>query len=305
MLRGAYVASSALSVRRLTREAPAPRPGTFAALRCRFEVMSGGPYRADDHAVEERLEAALAELAEIARHTQHLAALAARRSDLEREIEGLRARRRSPRSLALLERVTVAAPCNASWDDMVGDERQRFCGRCGKDVFDLSAMTRDEAEAFVRERVGACVRLYRRVDGTVMTADCPTGVRKRRRRRAALAAAGAGALAASAIAGGNRHVSMKVERAAVRAAEPLELDSRLTMLQGAMVLDESEEGPRSGPTKAQKRPRRASTRQSPQPSRPPSSKGAAAGPPSSPCACMAGDPLCACEPVDASPPREP
>jgi hypothetical protein len=63
-------------------------------------------------------------------------------------------------------------------------------------------MPREEAEAFLVEREGkVCVRLYKRQDGTVLTADCPVGLRSRRRRRAAVAAIGGGLMAAAAGAG--------------------------------------------------------------------------------------------------------
>ena len=45
----------------------------------------------------------------------------------------------------LLDRVRVASPCSAKWDDMVGDERERFCLSCDKQVFNISAMARAEA----------------------------------------------------------------------------------------------------------------------------------------------------------------
>ena len=84
----------------------------------------------------------------------------------------------------LLEELRIATPCRADWDDMQGDDRVRFCGRCQKNVYNLSAMRRDEAEALVREREGRlCVRFYRRHDGTVLTADCPVGVERRRLRQ--------------------------------------------------------------------------------------------------------------------------
>jgi hypothetical protein len=83
---------------------------------------------------------------------------------------------------------------------MVGDDRVRFCVHCKKDVYDLSALQRDEAEALLAERSGGmCARLYRRTDGTVLTADCPTGVRRKRRRLAIAGAVGGGLLAASAL----------------------------------------------------------------------------------------------------------
>jgi hypothetical protein len=100
-----------------------------------------------------------------------------------------------------LEDIRIAAPCNASWDDMAGDDRVRFCGKCEKNVFNLSAMPREEAQALVADRTGKlCVRLYKRADGTVLTEDCPVGVKRRRRVRLAVAAVGGGMMAAAAAA---------------------------------------------------------------------------------------------------------
>jgi hypothetical protein len=101
------------------------------------------------------------------------------------------------RSLPRLEDVRIAAPCPASWEAMKGDDRVRFCAACGKDVYNLSALPRVEAEQLLAERGGSiCKTLYLRADGTVITADCPVGVVRRLRVRRVLAvAAGAGALA--------------------------------------------------------------------------------------------------------------
>jgi hypothetical protein len=76
----------------------------------------------------------------------------------------------------------------------------RFCLSCEKNVYNLSAMTRDAAEELLRERLGndLCIRFYQRADGTILTQDCPTGVKKKRRKKLALAVAGAGAMAAAA-----------------------------------------------------------------------------------------------------------
>lgn len=80
------------------------------------------------------------------------------------------------RALPLLDDIAIATPCFVDWNSMVGDERVRFCGECQKQVYNLSNMNADEAEALVREREGdLCARLYRRADGTVLTADCPKG----------------------------------------------------------------------------------------------------------------------------------
>ena len=72
-----------------------------------------------------------------------------------------------------LDVVQVGNPCDEPWSKMSGDEQVRFCGLCEKHVFNLSKMTRDEAEQVLEERVGRiCVRFYRRADGTVGTIDC-------------------------------------------------------------------------------------------------------------------------------------
>jgi hypothetical protein len=86
--------------------------------------------------------------------------------------------------LTVLEELRIATPCNADWDDMNGDERVRFCGKCEKNVYNLSAMSRADAEALVREKEQRlCVRFYQRADGTVLTGDCPVGVQKKRLRQ--------------------------------------------------------------------------------------------------------------------------
>lgn len=85
----------------------------------------------------------------------------------------------------LIDRVSVAAPCPAKWEDMVGDDRTRFCGHCAKNVYNVSAMTAAEAEALIREKEGrVCMRLFRRADGTVLTSDCPLGLAERAYRQA-------------------------------------------------------------------------------------------------------------------------
>ncbi len=59
---------------------------------------------------------------------------------------------------------------------MHGDERVRFCDQCSLHVYNLSAMSRQAAEALISEKEGhLCVRLYRRADGTVLTTDCGGG----------------------------------------------------------------------------------------------------------------------------------
>src|SRR2546423_5481918 len=82
-----------------------------------------------------------------------------------------------------LDGVRVAAPCPADWERMVGDERMRYCGQCNLHVYNLSGMTRAEAEALITNAEGRlCVRFYRRADGTVLTRNCPVGLRALKRR---------------------------------------------------------------------------------------------------------------------------
>lgn len=93
-----------------------------------------------------------------------------------------------------LDTISIAAPCSADWHGMTGDERVRFCGDCQKNVYNLSDMTRREAEQLISRTQGKlCVRYYRRADGSILTANCPIGLRalKRQMSRAATAVASA------------------------------------------------------------------------------------------------------------------
>jgi hypothetical protein len=113
--------------------------------------------------------------------------------------------------LPLLSQINVASPCSASWDEMTGDDQVRYCSHCRLNVYNLSEMPREEAEDLIRSREGRlCIRFYRRHDGTVLTRDCPVGIRALRQRlvRAVAAIAGlvmamvSGSLLASVF---NRH----------------------------------------------------------------------------------------------------
>jgi hypothetical protein len=89
-----------------------------------------------------------------------------------------------------LDGVRVAAPCRADWEKMVGDERMRYCEECSLHVYNLSGMTRREAEALITNAEGRlCIRFYRRADGSVLTRNCPVGLRALRRRVSRVAGA--------------------------------------------------------------------------------------------------------------------
>jgi Carboxypeptidase regulatory-like domain len=89
-----------------------------------------------------------------------------------------------------LDRIRIATPCPVTWEQMVGDDRVRFCEHCELNVYNLASLSRREAEALLSSTEGRlCARLYRRHDGTVLTEDCPVGLSRLRRRVAQTAAA--------------------------------------------------------------------------------------------------------------------
>ncbi len=82
-----------------------------------------------------------------------------------------------------LSNIKIASPCSADWNEMYGDGRKRFCGDCKLNVYNLSGMSKDEAETLVMNAEGRlCVRFYRRADGSVITQDCPVGWAKVKQR---------------------------------------------------------------------------------------------------------------------------
>lgn len=75
-----------------------------------------------------------------------------------------------------LSNIKIASPCSADWDEMIGNERKRFCGDCKLNVYNISEMSRTEAEnLLLNSENRLCVRFYRRADGTILTKDCPVG----------------------------------------------------------------------------------------------------------------------------------
>ncbi len=75
-----------------------------------------------------------------------------------------------------LDNIRIASPCSANWEGMFGSDRKRFCGDCKLNVYNLSDMTRHEAENLILSSEGRlCVRFFRRADGTILTKNCPVG----------------------------------------------------------------------------------------------------------------------------------
>jgi hypothetical protein len=105
---------------------------------------------------------------------------------------------------------------------MIGDERVRFCGQCELNVYNLSALTRTQAENLIggTER-RLCVRFYRRRDGSIITRDCPVGLRALKLRLSRIRKAVAAALFGFFAGAGGTVVVHHVEN--------LLTDSRMTM----------------------------------------------------------------------------
>lgn len=156
------------------------------------EGHANAPYRAQDVA-EIRRQLGEARAARIDRRKLRIEEAKLMRI-MESDRRRLAARGVRRVSLPVLENAEIATPCNVSWADMDGDSDVRFCKGCMKEVFNLSMMSREEAEAVlgVSAEKGLCVRLYRRDDGTVLTQDCAVGVRRQRfwRRTKSIAAGG-------------------------------------------------------------------------------------------------------------------
>lgn len=84
----------------------------------------------------------------------------------------------------------IASPCSMDWEKMSGDARKRFCSSCSLNVYNISELTSAEVGALIKKSEGRfCARMYRRADGTVITRDCPVGLRAYRKKVSRLAGA--------------------------------------------------------------------------------------------------------------------
>ena len=144
----------------------------------------------------------------------------AKTEELERAAALLEEARASAK-LPILDNIRIASPCFADWNAMTGDERVRHCGSCKKDVFNISALTRDQAEALIREKHGdLCGRYHQRKDGTIILADC-TIDRARKRKRFVIAAGVVTVFVIGGIARYTDHVKAKAELATAGATHAM------------------------------------------------------------------------------------
>src|SRR5215510_11923925 len=72
----------------------------------------------------------------------------------------------------LLDRAEIVSPCTADWNSMKGTAEVRFCSECRKYVYNISEMTRREAEALLSTRGNQmCARLIRDIEGQTITVE--------------------------------------------------------------------------------------------------------------------------------------
>jgi hypothetical protein len=178
----------------------------------------GGAYRGEANVVADKLSTARRARIERAALRLEEASLMTQLDQLRDQLE-----RRGIKHVALpmLENVHVASPCDVSWADMDGDSDVRHCSHCRKHVYNLSMMSRAEAEAVLaaaKASEGICVRFYRRADGTVLTDDCPVGARRHRFWRRTYGIAAAGLLLAALGALGYRQLGTAVHIEATSAS---------------------------------------------------------------------------------------
>lgn len=71
-----------------------------------------------------------------------------------------------------LRLLPIAKPCSEPFEAMKGDHRTRFCDTCGKNVYNLSARTEQEARAIFDEGKGEriCVRYAKTAAGAILFA---------------------------------------------------------------------------------------------------------------------------------------
>ena len=92
-------------------------------------------------------------------------------------------------SVRSFDRITIAAPCDADWESMSGNNQVRFCEHCRLRVTNLSSMTRPQAMRLIAESRGRlCVRYVQRDGGDILAKEIPRKLHQLSRRMSRLAA---------------------------------------------------------------------------------------------------------------------
>ncbi len=82
--------------------------------------------------------------------------------------------------IRLLDQVQIEKPCEDAWEEMqpVEGNRVRHCAHCQLNVYNLSDMSRQEAEELLQKTEGRlCVQYAQRDDGKILTDNCPDSLR--------------------------------------------------------------------------------------------------------------------------------
>src|SRR4051812_36390024 len=68
-----------------------------------------------------------------------------------------------------LSQFRVQKPCPKNWDEMIGDEKKRFCDHCNLHVHNISTMSDGERTALTQNAGRLCVAYFQRNDGSIVT----------------------------------------------------------------------------------------------------------------------------------------
>lgn len=118
------------------------------------------------------------------------------------------------RKLPTLEQLRVATPCMVGWDTMVGEDRVRRCETCKQNVYNISELTRAQADELIAAKdAQMCMRYYHLADGTLLLRDGAVAYRPGR-------LVAAGAAAALALAGAVAWPTREPGVPAARVVEP-------------------------------------------------------------------------------------
>jgi hypothetical protein len=76
--------------------------------------------------------------------------------------------------------LSVSSPCPMAWDNLVGDDRVRFCAKCRLNVYNIAEMASDDVERLILKNEGRlCGRVYVRDDGTATAENCRENIRRK------------------------------------------------------------------------------------------------------------------------------
>lgn len=77
----------------------------------------------------------------------------------------------------ILDSICIAMPCSVDWSQMKGNDEIRLCSGCNKNVYNISAISKMEAESILSAPTLPCIQLFRQDDGVIVTDERPRLVR--------------------------------------------------------------------------------------------------------------------------------